>query len=140
MLFAVLFMFIGAQFVGMGLLGEYIGRIYNDVRARPRYFIQRVVRQNTKSLKRKTPMKAVVFAYHDMGCAGLLALLEAGYDIAAIFTHPDATGENNLAPWRVLPPSAASRSTRRTISTTRCGWIAFVKPSRMSSSRSTTAT
>jgi len=45
LLFAVLFMFIGAQFVGMGLLGEYIGRIYNDVRARPRYFIQRVVRQ-----------------------------------------------------------------------------------------------
>ncbi len=42
-LFALLFMFIGAQFVGMGLLGEYIGRIYNDVRARPRYFIQRVV-------------------------------------------------------------------------------------------------
>ena len=41
-------------------------------------------------------MKAVVFAYHDMGCAGLLALLEAGYDIAAIFTHPDAAGENNF--------------------------------------------
>ncbi|AIJ09691.1 polymyxin resistance protein ArnC, glycosyl transferase [Edwardsiella piscicida] len=45
-LFAVLFIFIGAQFVGMGLLGEYIGRIYNDVRARPRYFIQNVVRAN----------------------------------------------------------------------------------------------
>ncbi len=43
-LFALLFMFIGAQFVGMGLLGEYIGRIYDDVRARPRYFIQQVVR------------------------------------------------------------------------------------------------
>jgi undecaprenyl-phosphate 4-deoxy-4-formamido-L-arabinose transferase len=42
-LFAVLFIFIGAQFIGMGLLGEYIGRIYNDVRARPRYFIQRVI-------------------------------------------------------------------------------------------------
>lgn len=42
-LFALLFMFIGAQFVGMGLLGEYIGRIYNDVRARPRYFVQKVV-------------------------------------------------------------------------------------------------
>ncbi|VFS58661.1 Undecaprenyl-phosphate 4-deoxy-4-formamido-L-arabinose transferase [Kluyvera cryocrescens] len=47
MLFAILFMFIGAQFIGMGLLGEYIGRIYNDVRARPRYFIQRVVRQES---------------------------------------------------------------------------------------------
>jgi undecaprenyl-phosphate 4-deoxy-4-formamido-L-arabinose transferase len=42
-LFAVLFTFIGAQFVGMGLLGEYIGRIYTDVRARPRYFVQKVV-------------------------------------------------------------------------------------------------
>ncbi|MFZ2631268.1 MAG: glycosyltransferase [Desulfosalsimonadaceae bacterium] len=42
-LFAVLFVFIGVQFIGMGLLGEYIGRIYHDVRARPRYFIKRVV-------------------------------------------------------------------------------------------------
>jgi undecaprenyl-phosphate 4-deoxy-4-formamido-L-arabinose transferase len=42
-LFAVLFVFIGAQFVGLGLLGEYIGRIYQDVRARPRYFVQEVV-------------------------------------------------------------------------------------------------
>jgi undecaprenyl-phosphate 4-deoxy-4-formamido-L-arabinose transferase len=42
-LFAVLFVFVGAQFVGMGLLGEYIGRIYHDVRARPRYFVQEVV-------------------------------------------------------------------------------------------------
>ena len=41
-------------------------------------------------------MKAVVFAYHDMGCTGTLALLEAGYDIAAIFTHPDVAGENNF--------------------------------------------
>ncbi|KOC89388.1 undecaprenyl-phosphate 4-deoxy-4-formamido-L-arabinose transferase [Winslowiella iniecta] len=49
MLFAILFIFIGAQFVGMGLLGEYIGRIYNDVRARPRYFIQRVVKHSSSS-------------------------------------------------------------------------------------------
>jgi undecaprenyl-phosphate 4-deoxy-4-formamido-L-arabinose transferase len=45
-LFSILFMFIGAQFIGMGLLGEYIGRIYNDVRARPRYFVQSVVGRN----------------------------------------------------------------------------------------------
>lgn len=42
-LFAVLFVFVGAQFVGLGLLGEYIGRIYHDVRGRPRYFVQEVV-------------------------------------------------------------------------------------------------
>jgi undecaprenyl-phosphate 4-deoxy-4-formamido-L-arabinose transferase len=53
LLFAVLFIFIGAQFIGMGLLGEYIGRIYNDVRARPRYFIQRVIhpQQNASSVQ-----------------------------------------------------------------------------------------
>lgn len=41
-LFAILFIFVGIQFIGMGLLGEYIGRIYTDVRARPRYFVSRV--------------------------------------------------------------------------------------------------
>jgi len=38
-LFALLFIFVGAQFLGMGLLGEYVGRIYYDVRDRPRYVI-----------------------------------------------------------------------------------------------------
>ena len=42
-LFAVLFIFVGLQFIGMGLLGEYIGRIYHDVRARPRYFVQEII-------------------------------------------------------------------------------------------------
>jgi len=41
-LFAILFIFVGVQFMAMGLLGEYIGRVYHDVRARPRYFVQRV--------------------------------------------------------------------------------------------------
>jgi len=43
-LFAVLFTFIGAQFIGLGLLGEYIGRIYHDVRARPRYCVREIIR------------------------------------------------------------------------------------------------
>jgi undecaprenyl-phosphate 4-deoxy-4-formamido-L-arabinose transferase len=41
-LFAVLFIFIGAQFIGLGLIGEYIGRIYHDVRGRPRFFIKEI--------------------------------------------------------------------------------------------------
>jgi len=41
-LFALVFIFIGAQFLGLGLLGEYIGRIYYDVRGRPRYVISHV--------------------------------------------------------------------------------------------------
>ena len=42
-LFAILFVFVGAQFIGLGLLGEYIGRIYHDVRDRPRYFVRKIV-------------------------------------------------------------------------------------------------
>lgn len=39
-------------------------------------------------------MRTVVFAYHNMGIAGLEALTRHGYDIAAVFTHEDDTGEN----------------------------------------------
>ena len=41
--FAVLFIFIGLQLLAMGVVGEYIGRIYNDVRDRPSYFIREVI-------------------------------------------------------------------------------------------------
>ena len=38
--------------------------------------------------------KTVVFAYHDIGCAGIEALLNSGFDIAAVFTHADDPKEN----------------------------------------------
>ncbi|WP_312310381.1 bifunctional UDP-4-amino-4-deoxy-L-arabinose formyltransferase/UDP-glucuronic acid oxidase ArnA [Atlantibacter sp.] len=41
-------------------------------------------------------MKTIVFAYHDMGCAGINALLKAGFDICAIFTHADQASENHF--------------------------------------------
>lgn len=41
--FAVLFVFLGVQLLGMGLLGEYIGRISRDVQGRPRYVVREVV-------------------------------------------------------------------------------------------------
>lgn len=44
-LFSALFFFTGAQLIGLGLLGEYVGRIYDDVRARPRFFVKEIVGQ-----------------------------------------------------------------------------------------------
>jgi undecaprenyl-phosphate 4-deoxy-4-formamido-L-arabinose transferase len=41
-LFAILFFFVGCQFAAFGLLGEYIGRIYTQVRRRPKYIINKV--------------------------------------------------------------------------------------------------
>ncbi|OTA20712.1 bifunctional UDP-glucuronic acid decarboxylase/UDP-4-amino-4-deoxy-L-arabinose formyltransferase [Xenorhabdus beddingii] len=41
-------------------------------------------------------MKAVIFAYHDIGCIGLDALVKAGFDIQAVFTHTDDPNENHF--------------------------------------------
>ena len=41
-LFAILFVFVGLQFFALGLIGEYIGRIYREVRKRPEYVIEHV--------------------------------------------------------------------------------------------------
>jgi len=43
-LFAVLFFFIGVLLFAIGLLGEYVGRIYMEVRHRPRYVVRQVFR------------------------------------------------------------------------------------------------
>jgi undecaprenyl-phosphate 4-deoxy-4-formamido-L-arabinose transferase len=41
-LFAILFAFVGLQFFALGVMGEYIGRIYREVRKRPEYMIERI--------------------------------------------------------------------------------------------------
>lgn len=44
-LFAIAFFLIGILLFGVGLLGEYVGRIYEQVRQRPRYLVQAVLEQ-----------------------------------------------------------------------------------------------
>ena len=39
-------------------------------------------------------MKAVVLAYHNIGCVGIEALLKAGIEVSAVFTHKDNPNEN----------------------------------------------
>ena len=41
-LFAVLFFFLGAQFLSFGVMGEYVGRIYSEVKKRPPYTVRKV--------------------------------------------------------------------------------------------------
>ena len=54
-LFAVLFVFVGLQFFALGVIGEYIGRIYREVRRRPEYVIEKIYgdhgKQTTERLK-----------------------------------------------------------------------------------------
>jgi undecaprenyl-phosphate 4-deoxy-4-formamido-L-arabinose transferase len=41
-LFAILFFFIGITIFGIGIVGEYVGRIYQEVRRRPRYVVRKI--------------------------------------------------------------------------------------------------
>ncbi len=43
-LFAILFVFVGLQILALGLIGQYIGRIYFEVRRRPRFVVRRIHR------------------------------------------------------------------------------------------------
>ncbi|MFN0316850.1 MAG: glycosyltransferase [Burkholderiales bacterium] len=44
-LFAITFFLIGILLFGIGLLGEYVGRIYQQVRERPRYIVQAILEE-----------------------------------------------------------------------------------------------
>lgn len=42
-LFAILYLLVGILLMGLGILGEYIGRIYQEVRKRPHFVIREVI-------------------------------------------------------------------------------------------------
>ena len=42
-LFAILFFFVGLQLLALGIVGEYVGRIYQEVRRRPRYVVKNII-------------------------------------------------------------------------------------------------
>ena len=46
-LFAILFVFVGLNTLGLALVGEYVGRIYREVRQRPRFIIRQTLGPET---------------------------------------------------------------------------------------------
>jgi len=44
-LFAILYFLVGVGIMGLGVIGEYVGRIYQEVRRRPRFMIRDVYEQ-----------------------------------------------------------------------------------------------
>jgi undecaprenyl-phosphate 4-deoxy-4-formamido-L-arabinose transferase len=52
-LFAFVFFLIGVALFGIGLLGEYVGRIYAQVRERPRYIVEAVLEEEPHMPERR---------------------------------------------------------------------------------------
>lgn len=46
-LFAIMFFFLGIVLFGLGVVGEYIGRIYQEVRKRPRFVVRHVIEKKS---------------------------------------------------------------------------------------------
>jgi len=42
-LFAVLFLLVGGNLLALGILGEYLGRVYSEVRRRPRSVVRETI-------------------------------------------------------------------------------------------------
>lgn len=57
-LFAVLFFLISIMLFGIGLLGEYVGRIYVQAQGRPRYLLRAVIRQKHNSAESESAAAA----------------------------------------------------------------------------------
>ena len=54
-LFGVVFFLIGVALFGIGLLGEYVGRIYAQVRERPRYIVEAVLEADVEERRSGLP-------------------------------------------------------------------------------------
>lgn len=56
-LFAIIYFLMGAILLGLGIVGEYIGRIYQEVRKRPRFIIREYIKRETNENSLETQNK-----------------------------------------------------------------------------------
>jgi len=86
-LFAFLFVLTGVLLISVGLIGEYVGRIYREVSKRPRFIVK-------EKSGIKKGLKIGVFAYSEVGYSCLEQLIRMGEDIVFVVTHKDSKNEN----------------------------------------------
>lgn len=65
-LFALEYLLIGIVLMGLGIVGEYIGRIYEEVRKRPRFIIRTILDEKEETQAKPTETVEVVKSANDV--------------------------------------------------------------------------
>jgi undecaprenyl-phosphate 4-deoxy-4-formamido-L-arabinose transferase len=86
-LFAFLFIFSGVLLVSVGLIGEYVGRIYREVNRAPRF----IVKERTGF---REGLRIGVCAYSEVGFVCLKQLIDSGEEVVFVVTHAESKDEN----------------------------------------------
>ena len=86
-LFAFLFVFTGVLLISVGLIGEYVGRIYKEVNKKPRFIV-------TERSGFSKGLRIGVFAYSEVGYSCLEQLIRMGEDIVFVVSHKDNNNES----------------------------------------------
>ena len=93
---------------GIGLVGEYVGRIYQQVRERPRYLVQAVLERRARTQPNDARPR-VVFAYHDVGVRCLLGAARARRRRARWWSRTATTRRERSGSRSVARPRARAR-------------------------------
>ena len=54
-LFGIAFFLLGCVLLGLGIIGEYVGRIFEQVRSRPRFVVAEVIGDEARNAPRAPP-------------------------------------------------------------------------------------
>lgn len=87
--FAFFFLFFGVLLMAVGLLGEYVSRIYREVRPAPAYRVRRQMGESGRGRPR-----IIVFGCGRVGRACLEGVLRGGGNVAALVACSERAGES----------------------------------------------
>ena len=117
-LFASQFFLIGITLFGIGLLGEYVGRIYEQVRQRPRYLIDAILDGAPPAARRtRAPSSSPTTTWACAACRSCCATASRSRWWSRTATIPARTSGSRASPrsrrGTDCPPSRPRTRTRR---------------------------
>ena len=93
-LFGIVFFLIGIALFGIGLLGEYVGRIYQQVRQRPRYLVEAMLESASDTRLEPARCQRCRLRLPQRRRALPVGAAAHGVEVPLVVTHQDNPNEN----------------------------------------------